>query len=120
VSWTEIGLASRPHWRRIFNVRPNVADLPDACPVCGVAALHRWYLLENTRGVVLNGRQYLGQGMLWEWCSSCGSFEHYPDGYVPDWWNSPYDVDPLLVRYDPGPIEDARALSAYGGTGVPE
>jgi hypothetical protein len=72
-------------------------------------ALNRWYSVESNSPRMLNGSRYLGSGRLWEWCSTCHTFEYYPDGYVPEWWVAPYQVDAANLRYDPGPIEDRRA-----------
>ncbi|MEU6063230.1 MULTISPECIES: hypothetical protein [Streptomyces] len=76
--------------------------------MCGVRALHRSYLLEDTGAKVFRGVSFRGRGRLWEWCSTCRTFEHCPDGCVPDWWSAPFDVSPELLRHDPGPVEEAR------------
>ncbi|MFE6287852.1 hypothetical protein [Streptomyces sp. NPDC057877] len=78
------------------------------CPVCSAPSLHRWYHQESDRAMIRGGRRYLGHGRLWEWCSTCRTFEHYPDALVPDWWVAPYEVAAEELRYDPGPIEKAR------------
>jgi hypothetical protein len=107
--WTEVDLGIRPEWRRIFNGDIGLPDIKAPCPVCGSATLHRWYAVDERRDVVQAGARYLGLGRLWEWCSTCHSFEHYPDGFVPHWWSEPYEVKTDVLKYDPGPIELRRA-----------
>ncbi len=109
--WQEV-LESRPEWRRTFNEDSDSADLVGPCPVCGSRTLHRWYLLEDREAKVLRGLHFKGRGRLWEWCSTCRTFEHYRDGFVPDWWTAPFDVAPDRLRYDPGPIEEVRSTVA--------
>jgi len=109
--WKEV-LERRPQWRRTFNGEPSVPDLAGPCPVCNAQTLHRWYLQENVHEKVFGGILYKGRGRLWEWCSTCRTYEHYRDGFVPQWWTAPFDVDPNDLRYDPGPIEDARRTAA--------
>jgi hypothetical protein len=109
--WQEVDLDRRPAWRRAFNDDWSGANLAAPCPVCSKNTLHRWYVVESDRAVTLRGQAFVGHGRLWEWCSNCHTYEYYPDGYVPDWWKPPYSVDPSLLRYDPGPIEQARAAN---------
>jgi hypothetical protein len=61
---------------------------------------------------VFRGARFKGHGRLWEWCSTCRTFEHFRDGFVPEWWVEPYSVERQLLRYDPEPIESARKLAA--------
>lgn len=112
-TWHEVDLERRTAWRRIFNDDWH-NDAPEAaCPVCSKSTLHRYYVVESSRVVTLRGESFVGHGRLWEWCSSCRTFEYYPDGYVPAWWDAPYTVDPSLLRYDPDPIETARFAAGH-------
>lgn len=106
--WREADAESYTAWRRIFNAGWTGSDVPDPCPVCGSRTLHQWYMQDDTDAKVLRGVRYKGRGRLWEWCSTCRTFEHYRDGFVPVWWMEPYHVEPGHLRYDPGPIEAAR------------
>lgn len=115
MKWWEIDKAAYKEWRRIFNEDWSGSRVSSPCPVCSMRTLYRWYFLESRESKVLRGRSFTGRGKLWEWCSTCRSFEHYPDGYVPDWWATPYEVDPSVLRRDPGPIEEARRSSEHGG-----
>ncbi|MBW8798102.1 MAG: hypothetical protein JF597_32300 [Streptomyces sp.] len=107
-AWRETDSEEHPVWRKVFNEDWTGSDLVGPCPVCGARALHRWYLLEDNEAKVFRGIRFSGRGRLWEWCSVCRTFEHYPDGHVPEWWISPYDVQPESLRYDPAPVEEAR------------
>lgn len=107
-SWQETDADTHPMWRQVFNRDWQGPDLSEDCPVCKQKALHRWYIQEDQAARVLRGVQFAGRGRLWEWCSACRTFEHYPDGFVPEWWASPYSVPVNELRYDPGPIEEHR------------
>ncbi|WP_157978441.1 MULTISPECIES: hypothetical protein [Nocardia] len=109
--WRENGDETYTQWRRRFNASWNSAEVPGSCPVCGSATLHRWYVQEDSDATVLHGVLYKGRGRLWEWCSTCRTFEHLMDGFVPAWWVDPYPVAPESLRYDPGPIEAARGVA---------
>ena len=93
----------------MFNADLSVADLAESCPVCSFRTLHRWYLLEREEPAVFRGVHFRGRGRLWEWCSTCHTFEHYPDGFVPDWWVAPFVVREENLSYDPDPIELVRS-----------
>lgn len=110
--WREVALKPRVAWRAVFNNDRSSLDLPWPCPICRTTALHRWYFLEEHAPHTIHGRTFVGPGRLWEWCSSCGTYEHYQDAYVPDWWEAPFHLPESELRYDPGPVELARrALS---------
>jgi hypothetical protein len=110
-AWREVDLERRLTWRRIFNADWQNDAPTVACPVCSQPTLHRWYIAESDRAVNLRGQSFVGHGRLWEWCSTCRTYEYYPDGYVPDWWEAPYAVDAALLCSDPSPIEAARAVA---------
>ncbi|MFE2418645.1 hypothetical protein [Streptomyces hokutonensis] len=113
-AWRETDSAQHPAWRQVFNEDWAGPDPDSSCPVCGARALHRWYLLEDSEAKVFRGVPFRGRGRLWEWCSVCRTFEHYPDGHVPEWWIPPYGVAPEALRHDPGPIEEARTAGSRG------
>ncbi|MEY9905176.1 hypothetical protein ABIA35_001392 [Catenulispora sp. MAP12-49] len=110
--WHEVDRDHHSAFQRVFNAHPGVSDVAADCPVCSHATLHRFYLVEMERPKVILGETYKGPGRLWQWCSTCKSFGYYPDGWVPEWWTSPYEVDKESLRYDPGPIEEARSNAA--------
>lgn len=110
-SWHETDAEQHGPWRAAFNREPVGPAPAGPCPVCGVPSLHRWYVLDDDDARVLRGARYLGHGRLWEWCATCRTYEHYRDGFVPEWWKAPFAVDPELLRYDPGPVEEARQAS---------
>lgn len=98
-------------WRKTFNADWKSAEVPGEFPVCLHSTLHRWYLTKGNNAKTLRGQSSIGQGRLWEWCSTCRTYAHYPDGLVPDWWIPPYDVDVNHLQYSPAPIEEARTSS---------
>lgn len=108
MTWTEVDLAVRPAWRRLFNADTRGFDVAGHCPICGRESLHRWYALDTDARTERRGIEYLGPGRLWEWCSSCYHYEYYPDGFVPAWWQPPFAVSVDQMEADPGPIEQAR------------
>jgi hypothetical protein len=112
IDWRELDLEHRSSWRRIFNEDWKNDSPEAACPICSHHTLHRWYKQESVQAKVLRGQSFIGHGRLWEWCSTCHAYEYYPDGFVPAWWKEPYPVDPALLKYDPGPIDAARAKAA--------
>ena len=93
---------------RALNVGWSSADLMAQCPVCGSRTLHRWYHQEDTVAREFGGVRFKGHGRLWEWCSTCQTFEYLPDGLVPEWWTTPFNVEPRLPKSNPEPFEDVR------------
>jgi hypothetical protein len=69
-------------------------------------ALHRWYQVGSPINRIINGRKFVATGALWEWCSSCHSFEHY-SSLVPDWWSCDLEVDCKKLTALPTAIEEA-------------
>jgi hypothetical protein len=54
-----------------------------------------------------NSLEYVGDGGLWEWCSSCYSYIHAMAA-VPEWWSEPtLEFDPVSVRHTPAAFETA-------------
>ncbi|MEO3974223.1 hypothetical protein AAFN69_10150 [Streptomyces sp. CAU 1734] len=119
--WREADTEVHPLWRRTFNQDWTGPDVAAPCPVCGNTGLHRWYLLENARPRKYDGIEFAGRGRLWEWCDSCRTFEHYPDGSVPSWWSAPYGPGIPDPGRTPEAIERARvAAHRRGVQGEPE
>jgi hypothetical protein len=86
-----------------------MVNLQCSCPVCGAYTLHRWYHAEKSiEPRVLLGVAFSALGRLYEWCSSCRSFETFVDALVPQRWNSDLVVLEEFLCYEPGPIEEAR------------
>jgi hypothetical protein len=107
-SWQSVGTSLRSEWRSVFNTEWSGIDVGGNCPRCGVASLHHWYAADTPADVKLRGSRYVAHGRLWEWCSNCRTFEYLPDGYVPEWWRPPFDVEPSILGYEPESIEQAR------------
>lgn len=106
-TWTDVPLEAAARWRQIFDASSEGLDVTAPCPICGEATLHRWFWLFRPAPSAEAGRHWQGKGSQWQWCASCGSFEH-SSGLVPDWWHSELAVDPTALTADPGPIEAAR------------
>lgn len=107
MNWRGVPLEFSDDWLALFEAEPNVSDLAASCPVCGEPHLHRYYLLDRLAPCELNHRQYAGNGGLWEWCSSCRSYEHY-SCLVPIHWTTPYLVDAKMLTAEPEELEVAR------------
>jgi hypothetical protein len=105
--WNEVSTEDHPAWRAVFNSEPQSETLAGPCPLCGASTLHRWYSVDGLDDIEIGGQHYIGRGRLWEWCSSCRAYEHFRDGYVPEWWRSSLVVPENELAYDPGPIEAA-------------
>lgn len=108
VSWRPVSLTAREQWRSIFNRSHEVLNVTGLCPICGGATLHRWYQSDQPAARTFRGERFVAQGRLWEWCSSCHSYEYYPDGFVPAWWSAPFEVDQGQLTRVPDAIELAR------------
>lgn len=112
VWWHGVPLAYQERWRVIFSGREGrQLDLPTPCPVCGAPTLHRYYG-HPPGGDTSSGPHRGPNAGLWEWCSTCRSYEHYstrhPAGYACD-----LDVDWRRVGHAPDAIEEARLARAY-------
>jgi hypothetical protein len=59
---------------------------------CETNRYHRWYQIGESIDRVIEGREFVATGGLWEWCSSCHCFEHY-SGLVPEWWSCDLEVE---------------------------
>ena len=95
-------------WRRVFNRDWEGADLSESCPVCNQRTLHRWYHQEDNDARTFRGVEFSGRGRLWEWCSTCRTFEYYPDGFVPTWWEPSHEVDASELGHNPDFLERFR------------
>lgn len=93
--WRELDLSVRPMWRAVFNTDARATDLAGHCPVCGSASLHRWYRIDEAKPRIVDGRRHRRR------------YEHFPDGFVPAWWSSSFEVDETDLRY----VDAARLRS---------
>jgi hypothetical protein len=106
--WHDVPDAVVRDWRNIFDHSTDLLDVAGACPVCGAHELHRWFQLARSRPRSHMGREWVGTGGQWQWCSHCRSYEH-SRGLVPIWWEDSLNVDEAQLRHDPGPLEAALA-----------
>lgn len=97
-------------WRAVFDAEPRASDLGGACPGCGARELHRWYRVDEPLDEVFDGVRAVAYGWLVEWCAACHLCHEDGDAFVPDFWESPYDVpDAHGVDFAPRRVEAARS-----------
>lgn len=94
-NWQSVPSSAEMQWKQVFSGQENDIDIDGDCPVCGQSSLHRYY---DGFGI---------RGALWEWCSSCYSYEHY-SAKVPPWWNQKLDLNGLTLTGTPEALELAR------------
>lgn len=103
-AWRDVPEAFGREWSAIFTSSKEVVDLAASCPICGQLTLHRWFYLHRARPSSLFGEAWQGEGSQWQWCSTCGCYEH-SSGLVPGWWTSPWKVAVEDLLHDPGVLE---------------
>jgi hypothetical protein len=112
--WRGVPLELTRAWDEVFRRSREATDLSAPCPVCRAYTLHRWFQVGHPEEIVLEGQRFRARGGLWEWCSSCRSYEH-ASAFVPEWWASDLDVDETKLTAEPGAIEAAlRARERLG------
>ena len=105
--WQGVPLELSAAWQKIFSASQDGIDVDGLCPVCGSPSLHHWFDKPRPFEAGYERDGFRGHGGLWEWCSSCHSYEHY-SGLVPAWWHDVLTVDETLLTHDPEAIESAR------------
>jgi hypothetical protein len=108
VNWKGVPNENSAAWVSIFAESREGLNLSAACPVCGAFTLHRYF--GRPGGTVLPdmAHDFLGKAGLWEWCSSCLSFEHY-SALVPRWWAGSLPVDDAKLTALPDQLDEALA-----------
>jgi hypothetical protein len=97
VVWHDVPEDVWEDWQQVFADSRESFYLSAPCPACGATTLRRWFIIGKP----------VGQGGLWEWCSSCGAYGHYA-AMVPDWWRDPgLVVDEAALTHEPEAIEVA-------------
>lgn len=107
IAWKDVPLELDREWQKVFQATQEILDLAAPCPVCGASSLHRWYDLHRKREREFEGKKFIGDGGLWEWCSACHCYMHY-SAAVPDWWACDLRVDMFKLNHNPSAIEEAR------------
>ena len=107
IDWKQVPPVHFESWQTIFGNSEKGIDVEGLCPICGNQKLHRWFMKGRPFEQIIEGNRFVAQGGLWEWCSSCGTFEHY-SALVPDWWECDLEVDLSNLRFTPEAIEEAR------------
>jgi hypothetical protein len=105
--WIGVPEEYQEKWSQIYQKSQECLNLSEPCPVCSAVALHRWYQIGKPVERVIEGVKYLADGGLWEWCSSCRSFEHW-NSLVPAWWSCELEVDEQQLTALPTALEVAR------------
>jgi hypothetical protein len=100
-------------WQQIYQESRESLNLPVPCPICNVMALHRWYQIGHPVDRIIDGRRFIATGAVWEWCSSCQSFDHY-SGLVPDYWSCNLVVDEKKLTALPTAIQSAMEAQDQG------
>lgn len=107
--WSEVPASAGPAWQRAFEEVSSGHALTGACPICGVRSLHRYYSVGPPLRLAQRG--FVSRGGLWEWCSSCGSYEH-ASVLVPDWWENDLVVDETILTTEPDELQ--RSIERMG------
>ena len=81
--WHGVAEEKQIEWQQIFAASTEGLRLSAACPLCGQRGLRRYF--GGARETTIAKPGFVGKGGSWEWCSSCGSFEH-ASCLVPAWW----------------------------------
>jgi hypothetical protein len=107
LEWQNVPENYRHRWIQIFSNSQEGINLFEPCPMCGQNTLHHYYqYMGEKKSFILNGKNYTGRGDLWEWCSSCRTFERYYAA-IPDWWNFDLPMDNSRLVSDPDELEKA-------------
>ncbi|AGK80089.1 YrhB [Streptomyces microflavus DSM 40593] len=96
-------------WRAAFDSEPAAADLTVACPGCGAVDLHRWYREDGPLDAVIDGVRAVAHAWRTEWCASCHRCFEDGDSFLPEYWESPYEVpEAYVMKFAPQYVEAAR------------
>ena len=104
--WRDVPEEHWETWAAVFLASQEGLNLSVPCPVCGAAALHRYFHLHERKEFQSHGNRFLGRGGLWEWCGRCRAFAHY-SAAVPEWWSCDLKVDINNLTPHPDAIEEA-------------
>ena len=79
------------------------------CPICSKKKLHKYYYVYSYEKKRISGEDFIGNGGLWNWCSSCKHYEHFSSA-IPSWWigkTESLDIDEKKLKSKPEEIERA-------------
>jgi hypothetical protein len=105
--WKGVPLELSAAWQKVFSASQDGIDVDGLCPVCGSPTLHHWFDKPRPFAAGRERDGFRGSGSLWEWCSSCFSYEHC-SALVPSWWCDVFAIDGAALRHHPDTIESAR------------
>lgn len=105
IDWRGVPLKHIEAWQRTFADSREGVNVTAPCPVCGSRALHRYFQVGEPIDSMVSGLRFVARGASWEWCSSCGSYEH-ATVLVPDWWKPvPLLFDEQALTAEPEQLE---------------
>jgi hypothetical protein len=108
--WRGVPSEKQAEWSQVFVASTEGVVLTAPCPCCGARSLRRFYSSSiNLLPLVCAG--FKGRGSSWEWCVSCGAFEH-ASCLVPSWWEPVPGVNERVLTALPQEIQEQ--LSALG------
>ena len=90
--WQGVPLEAGSAWQRIFSESKDGINVDGLCPMCSSPSLHHWFDKPRPFAEGYERDGFRGHGSLWEWCSSCHTYEHY-SVLVPSWWQDVLKVD---------------------------
>jgi len=112
--WRGVPLDLTAAWTRAFQASRlgNRLDIP--CPACGCKTLNRHYTLDGPIPNAGYSTKYVGSGGLWEWCSSCWTYEH-SSALVPIGWRPELlHIDESKLTAEPEALQDALEQAHLG------
>jgi hypothetical protein len=65
--WSDVPHEFEQRWREIFDKSEEGLNLTACCPVCGAAALHRYFDKHSEMPANAFGKEYWGRGSQWQW-----------------------------------------------------
>jgi hypothetical protein len=114
--WTSVPEQLAARWAESFAVPSDGSQVAGNCPVCGAEGLHRYYCTGQPIDAHHWQGRYIAKGALWEWCSSCRTFEH-ASALVPSWWRSDISIAAELLTATPDALEDAVEANHEAASG---
>jgi hypothetical protein len=106
-AWQGVPAEHVDAWQAVFFASKEGEDLSARCPVCSCATLHRYYQVGEPVELTVRGQRFKARGACWEWCSTCGSYEH-SSVLVPEWWQpSTLEIDEAQLTAEPSELERA-------------